>query len=103
MMWKSGNKRNRSSAFSMTGGLIMKVSRNPKNWGLALLAVAAVGVLVATVGQTPIAGQTSGRAVLYASAGSELTTYGLDVDKVALTKRETIKLPGFVTEATLHP
>jgi 6-phosphogluconolactonase len=81
----------------------MRVSRNPKNWGQALLAVAAVGVLVATVGQTPIAGQTSGRAVLYASAGSELTTYGLDVDKVALTKRETIKLPGFVTEATLHP
>ena len=81
----------------------MKVSRNAKGWGLALQAVAADGVLVATVGQTPIAGQGSGRAVLYASAGSELTTYGLDVDKVALTKRETITLPGFITEATLHP
>jgi 6-phosphogluconolactonase (cycloisomerase 2 family) len=87
----------------MTEGLLMKVSRNLKGWGLALLAITAVGVLVATVGQTPVAGQRSGRAVLYASMGPELTIYDLDVDKVALTKRETMKLPGFVTEAALHP
>ena len=75
----------------------MKVSRNPRSWSLVLLAVAAVGALVATVGQK------SGRSVLYASVGPELTTYDLDVAKAALTKRETIKLPGLVTEATLHP
>jgi hypothetical protein len=53
----------------------MKVSRNPKGWGLALLAVTAVGVLVATVGQAPVAGQRSDRAVLYTSVGPELTIY----------------------------
>jgi len=81
----------------------MKVLRNSKGWAPALLAVAAAGVLAASIGQTPVAGQQSGRSVLYSSVGPELTISDLDVDKATITKRETLKLPGLITEATLHP
>jgi 6-phosphogluconolactonase len=84
----------------------MNVSRVPRGWGLSLLTVAAVGILVATLGQTRAstqAGKASGRAVLFASAGNELTRYDVDVNAATLTKRESMMLPGFITEATMHP
>ena len=84
----------------------MNISRVPRSWGLSLLTVAAVGMLVATLGQTRVSTQTgkaSGRAVLFASAGSELARYDVDVNAATLTKRESTMLPGFVTEATIHP
>ena len=84
----------------------MNVSRIPRGWGLSLLTVAAVGVLVATLGQTRTstqAGTASGKLVLYSAVGPELTRYDVDVNAATLTKRESMMLPGFITEATMHP
>ena len=84
----------------------MNVSRIPRGWGLSLLTVAAVGVLVATIGQTRTstqAGKASGKLVLYSAVGPELTRYDVDVTATTLTKRESMMLPGFITEATIHP
>jgi 6-phosphogluconolactonase (cycloisomerase 2 family) len=44
-----------------------------------------------------------GRSVVYSSIGSVLTIWDLDVDAATVTKRNTVTLPGFITEATLHP
>ena len=84
----------------------MNVSRIPRGWGLSLLTVAAVGVVVATIGQSRTstqAGKASGKLVLYSAVGPELTRYDVDVTAATLTKRESMMLPGFITEATIHP
>ena len=81
---------------------------------LSLVLVAALGVLAAIAGQTrasALAGQAAagrnaaaqGRSVVYSSVGPVLTIWDLDVDAATLTKRDTVTLPGFITEATLHP
>src|ERR1700676_1884386 len=49
------------------------------------------------------AGPASGRAVLYAAVGPELTQYDIDLDKAALIKRGSITLPANVQEAWQHP
>jgi 6-phosphogluconolactonase (cycloisomerase 2 family) len=81
---------------------------------LSLMVVAVVAVLTTNTAQTrtsTLAGHTgqgrqttaSGRSVVYSSIGSLLTVWDLDVAAAALTKRTTVTLPGFITEATLHP
>ena len=78
------------------------------------LIVVAVGMLAAIAGQTrpsALAGQAAAgrqaaaprQSVVYSSVGSVLTIWDLDVDAATLTKRDSVTLPGFVTEATLHP
>ena len=48
-------------------------------------------------------GSASGRAVLYAAVGAELTQYDVDVDTATLVKRASITLPANVQEAVAHP
>src|ERR1700751_1341023 len=48
-------------------------------------------------------GSASGRAVLYAAVGAELTQYDVDVDTATLVKRGSITLPANVQEAVAHP
>ncbi len=45
----------------------------------------------------------SGRVVLYAAVGPELTQYDLDVDTTTLVKRSSVTLPANVQEAVTHP
>ena len=45
----------------------------------------------------------SGRVVLYAAVGAELTQYDVDVDSATLVKRGSITLPANVQEAVAHP
>ncbi len=48
-------------------------------------------------------GSASGRVVLYAAVGAELTQYDVDVDTATLVKRGSITLPANVQEAVAHP
>ena len=48
-------------------------------------------------------GSASGRAVLYAAVGAELTQYDVNVDTATLVKRGSITLPANVQEAVAHP
>ena len=48
-------------------------------------------------------GSASGRVVLYAAVGAELTQYDVDVDTASLVKRGSITLPANVQEAVAHP
>src|SRR5260370_15078752 len=45
----------------------------------------------------------SGKVVLYAAVGAELTQYDVDVDTATLVKRGSIMLPANVQEAVAHP
>ena len=45
----------------------------------------------------------SGKVVLYAAVGAELTQYDVDVDGAALVKRGSLTLPANVQEAAQHP
>jgi 6-phosphogluconolactonase len=58
----------------------------------------ALGLLAAMV-ET----QASGKVVVYAAVGAELTQYDLDVQGAALTKRGSVTLPASVQEAWFHP
>ena len=80
----------------------------------SFIVLAAMVMLAAIAGQTrpsALAGQAAvarqaaapGRSVVYSSIGPELTIWDLDIDGATLTKRNTVALPGFITEATLHP
>jgi 6-phosphogluconolactonase (cycloisomerase 2 family) len=78
---------------------------------LSLLKVTALSLLVAGIGQTQTSlesksgGKTSGsgKVVLYAAVGAELTQYDVDVDGAALVKRSLMTLPANVQEASQHP
>ena|SRR5712692_7864604 len=91
----------------------MNIPSTLRSWGLSLLSVAAFSILVAAVGQTqrstfagtPAAASIasgSGRVVLYAAVGAELTQYDLDLDGTALVKRGSVTLPANVQEAWPH-
>jgi 6-phosphogluconolactonase (cycloisomerase 2 family) len=64
---------------------------------LALLVV--FGLLLVPI----LAGQTAGKAVLYAAVGAELTQYDIDMDNAVLIKRRSVTLPANVQEAWQHP
>jgi len=89
----------------------MSIPLTLRGFRLRLLAVAAFSLLVGAPGQTQTnleskpAGKTSGsgKVVLYAAVGSELTQYDVDVEAAALVKRNSITLPANVQEASLHP
>ena len=83
----------------------MNASRMVRAWGLSLLTVAIFGVM-ATVGRSQTAvgkSSGSGKVVLYAAVGPELTQYDVDVDAATLTKRGSVTLPQSVTEAAFAP
>ena len=50
-----------------------------------------------------LAGQPSGRAVLYAAVGAKLTQYDLDKESGTLIQRGSVMLPANVQEAWQHP
>jgi 6-phosphogluconolactonase len=85
------------------------ISSTIRGWRLSLLKVAALSLLVAGIGQTQTnleskpSGNTSGKVVLYAAVGAELTQYDVDVDGAALIKRGSLTLPANVQEASQHP
>jgi len=89
----------------------MNTSSTIRSFALSLLNVAALSLLVTGIGQTQTSVETkpgskasgSGKVVLYAAVGAELTQYDVDVDGAALVKRGSITLPEKVQEAALHP
>ncbi len=86
--------------------LVARSCGDPRTFGrLGLLALLATFVPAAIVGQTAEAGKTlaSGRTVLYAAVGAELTQYDLDRANAALVRRGSVTLPANVQEAWLHP
>jgi 6-phosphogluconolactonase (cycloisomerase 2 family) len=82
-----------------------------RGWRQYLLNIAAFTLLVAGIGHTQTsieskpAGKTSGsgKVVLYAAVGAELTQYDVDVESAALVKRGSLTLPANVQEAAQHP
>jgi 6-phosphogluconolactonase (cycloisomerase 2 family) len=72
---------------------------------VVLAAIAGQTRPSAFVGQAAAARQAAApaRSVVYSSVGAVLTIWDLDTDAATLTKRNTVTLPGFITEATLHP
>jgi 6-phosphogluconolactonase len=90
---------------------MMNIPSTRRGWGLALLAIAAFSVFVAAFGQTqtkPVSKSASkilgsGKVVLYAAVGAELTQYDVDIDGATLVKRGSVTLPENVQEASLHP
>jgi 6-phosphogluconolactonase len=48
-------------------------------------------------------GSASGKVVLYAAVGAELTQYDVDLDTATLVKRGSVTLPANVQEAVVHP
>src|ERR1700674_855895 len=89
----------------------MNIPSTLQGWGLSLLKVAAFSILVTAIGQTQTnlesksASKTSGsgKVVLYAAVGAELTQYDVDLDGAALVKRGSVTLRGNVQEAWPHP
>jgi 6-phosphogluconolactonase len=61
-----------------------------------LLAVVSLGLASAAVND-------SGRGVLYAAAGAELTQYDIDAEGASLVKKSSIRLPANVQYAWPHP
>jgi 6-phosphogluconolactonase len=78
---------------------------------LSILKITALSLLVTGIGQTQSSpesksgGETegSGKVVLYAAVGAELTQYDVDVDGAVLVKRGSVTLPANVQEASPHP
>jgi len=89
----------------------MNIPSTIRGWSLSLLKVAALFLLVTGIvrTQTSIESKSGGKAsqsgkvVLYAAVGAELTQYDVDVDGAALVKRGSVTLPANVQEATQHP
>ena len=90
---------------------MMNIPSTIRGWRLSLLKVAALSLLVTGIGQTQTSLESkpsgkasgSGKVVLYAAVGAELTQYDVDVDGAALVKRGSLTLPANVQEATQHP
>jgi 6-phosphogluconolactonase len=82
-----------------------------RHWRLSMFKVAALSLLVTGIGQTQTSLESkpsgkasgSGKVVLYAAVGAELTQYDVDVDGAALVKRGSLTLPANVQEAAQHP
>jgi 6-phosphogluconolactonase len=89
----------------------MNNSSRLRRWGLSLLKVAVFSTLVGATGQTQSSLESksasktsgSGKVVVYAAVGPELTQYDLDLDGATLVKRGSVTLPANVQEAWPHP
>jgi 6-phosphogluconolactonase len=89
---------------------MMNIPSTFRGYTLSLLNVAALSLLVAGIGQTQTSlestsgGKTSGsgKTVLYAAVGAELTQYDVDVEGATLLKRGSLTLPANVQEAVQH-
>lgn len=66
-----------------------------------LLLFTGTALVLATSSVGPTA-QSPG-SVLYAAVGAELTQYDIDLERVTLTRRQSVTLPANVQEAALHP
>jgi 6-phosphogluconolactonase len=81
------------------------------SWKISLLKVAAFSLLITGIGQAQTSLESrsgsktsgSGKVVLYAAVGAELTQYDVDVEGATLTKRGAVMLPANVQEAAQHP
>ena len=65
---------------------------------LLSMAAATLAVPRLAAAQSP----ASGKVALYANVGADLTHYDVDVDGMALTPRESVKLPASVQYAWPH-
>ena len=82
-----------------------------KSWSVSLILIAVFFLLFAEIGRTQTGVNKSpggkpsgsGKVVLFAAVGAELTQYEVDVDGATLTKRGTLTLPANVQETALHP
>jgi len=89
----------------------MNIPSTIRDWSLSLLKVAALFLLVTGIVRTQtsiesksgVKASQSGKVVLYAAVGAELTQYDVDVDGAALVKRGSLTLPANVQEAAQHP
>jgi 6-phosphogluconolactonase len=90
---------------------MMDIPSTIRGHRLSLLKVTALSLLVAGIGQAQTSLESksggkasgSGKVVLYAAVGAELTQYDVDVDGAALVKRDSVTLPANVQEASQHP
>jgi 6-phosphogluconolactonase len=90
---------------------MMNIPPTIRRWGISLLKVAALILLFKGIGQTQTSAGSkpgskasgSGKVVLYAAVGAELTQYDVDVEGAALVKRSSLTLPANVQEASQHP
>ena len=89
----------------------MNIQLTRSGWRLFILKVGVLSLFATVVWQTRTdSGGTSaketsgsGKVVLYAAVGAELTQYDVDLDGAALIKRGSLMLPANVQEAALHP
>jgi len=77
----------------------MNVAWNRRRWSRLGVALIVAGTLAGTFGQS----QSSGKVVLYAAVGAELTQYDADVKDAALIKRGAVTLPDSVQYVWPHP
>jgi 6-phosphogluconolactonase len=90
---------------------MMNIPSRPQGWVLTLLEVAAFSMLLTAIGQTQSSLESksasktsgSGKVMVYAAVGAELTQYDLDLDGATLVKRGSVTLPANVQEAWPHP
>jgi len=81
----------------------MTLSMQAMQATLALLAAFAPAILIAQTAPSQTAQSKTGKSVLYAAVGSELTQYDLDRNSLTLVRRGSITLPAAVQEAWQHP
>ena len=89
----------------------MNIPPTIRRRSISLLKVAAFSLLLTGIGQTQTSLESkpggkisgSGKVVLYAAVGAELTQYDVNVEGATLVKRGSLTLPANVQEATQHP
>jgi 6-phosphogluconolactonase len=77
----------------------MKVALNLPGRRFQRAALIVLGMLAGAAGEA----QTSGKVVLYAAVGAELTQYDVDIKDATLIKRGSVTLPDSVQYAWPHP
>src|SRR6186997_1360105 len=75
--------------------------RSSRSWRRACAVFGVLMVILAP--RTASAQSKPGKVVVYASLGSELIQYDVDVEHATLTKRGSVMLPANVQEAWRHP
>jgi 6-phosphogluconolactonase (cycloisomerase 2 family) len=77
----------------------MKIALNLPGCRFRRAALIVLGMLAGEIGEA----QTSGKVVLYAAVGAELTQYSVDIKGATLTRRGSVTLPDSVQYAWPHP
>ncbi len=70
---------------------------------MAWLSIATIAVMCFAAASAQAPAAAPAMVALYASAGEELITFGVDVERATLTRQSSLMLPGFVQEAWASP